>query len=85
MTETQRTDVAAWAEWHAVHAPWCDTTHCGSHTVRLNGPDLVNGKPAGPSAALTVPGVAAVFAREQAERAARFRTTVDQLLAAAAR
>jgi hypothetical protein len=81
---TTRIDMAAWTEWHAVRAPWCDPTRCTSHDMRLNGPDRVNGVPAGPSAALTVHGVAEVFVREQKERAARFRAIVDELLAEAA-
>jgi hypothetical protein len=85
VSETQHVDIARWIEWHAVNAPWCDPTRCDSHTIRVNGPDLVNGKPAGPMAALTVPGVAEVFVREQEQRAARFRVIVDDLLRQAAR
>lgn len=78
-----RVAAATWAAWHAAHASWCDPTRCTSHTVRLNGPDLVNGRPAGPLAVLSGAQPAEEFATEQAARAARFRALVDDLLAEA--
>lgn len=68
------------ADWHAVHAPWCDPAYCRSHEVRLNGPDLVNGKPDGPFAAIL--GWPTAFAAREQARQDRFRALVDELLEA---
>lgn len=47
-----------WNRWHDRWAPWCalrDTPH--SHTMQLNGPHLVNGRPAGPQLLASVRAV----------------------------
>lgn len=74
-------DLDAWTDWHRLNAPWCDSTTCGSHTVRLNGPDLVNGRPDGPIAHLL--GYSTTWLPRQTAAADRWHALVDQLLEAA--